>query len=262
MMKSKDVAVNPLTAAQIEKGENLPPRLRQIGKEVEAKLARADQYHGKAEDMIASVGQLLAEAKDLCDGEGFNVYKAKYCPSLGKSRAYEIFAIATNKTSVEEVRAEGRKRQAKSRANKKEAMANSVTVTEKSEPAQEPQAAHTEASDEGTCTAQEQTPEPASKPRSAVKTKDESSLEFTALCARLLQKIDKQKPDRFAATGIPPDKLAKLGKYLMDLAKKLGAKPNAVFVPQGNGTVSAEQSGEDRKAINATLDANHDQAAA
>ena len=258
MMKSKDVAVNPLTAAQIEKGENLPPRLHQIGKEVEAKLAKADKYHGKAEDMIASVGQLLAEAKELCDGDGFNVFKAKYCPSLGKSRAYEIFAIATNKTTVEEVRAEGRKRQAKSRANKKQAMANSVTVTEKSEPAQEPQGAHTEASnDEGACTEPEQTPEPA-KPLSAVKSKDEALFKFTDIVSELVRRTIKRKAKHFAGTGVPADDLATLGNLLLDVAnlKKADAfKPTPTTRSKGNGTVSPEQSGDERKAHYAARDA-------
>jgi hypothetical protein len=224
-------------------------------------LTKATQCDDKAEQHRISAGQLLVEAKKVCDEGGFDAFREKFCPTLCKSRAYELLEIATNKKSVEEVRTDSRERQKKSRANKKEATDNSVTVTE-NEAAPEAQDAPMETIEVEAASIVPQTPEPASKPRSAVKTNDESSLEFTALCGRLLQKIDKQKPDRFAATGIPPDKLARLGKYLMDLAKKLGAKPTAAFVAQGNGTVSAEQSGEDRNAINEALNANHDRAAA
>lgn len=157
-----------------------------------------------------------------------------------------MLAIAAGKKTLVAHRTEERERKQRTRANQKAALvANSGTVPENSEPAPEPPDTPT-GDDEGTCTAQEQTPEP----------------EFTTPCGRLLQKIDKQKPDRFAATGIPSDKLAKLGKFLTDLARQLGAKPTAVFVPQGNGTVSAGQSGEDRKAWHAANEASGEEAEA
>jgi hypothetical protein len=135
---------------------------------------------------------------------------------------------------------------------------------ETSEPAPQLQDVPTGArDDEGTFTAPNQTSEPAN-PRSGVKSEYENDLEFTALCGRLLQEIGKQGPDHFEAADIPAEELAKLGKFLMAVAKrkKLGIKPAAVYVPRGNGTVSPEQSGDEMKAKMAALAARDDDQAA
>jgi hypothetical protein len=124
-----------LTAVQIEKAaidilggrtttdaaKVMPPRLLTIGKEIEAKLAKADTYQGKATDMVESVKELLVEAAKLCDDSGFNMFRKHFCPSLSKSRAYEILAIASGKKSVAQSRAEGAARQAKHMAKLKAA---------------------------------------------------------------------------------------------------------------------------------------------
>jgi ParB/RepB/Spo0J family partition protein len=102
-----------------------------------------------------------------------------------------------------------------------------------------------------------QTPEPDKPPRS-VTPKDEGLSEFTALIGRLLQKTEKHKPERFAATGFPPDKIAKLARFLSDVAdiKKSGSgRSTKNFVVQGNSAVSPEKSAEGRKAEYAALDA-------
>ena len=92
-------------------------RLVVIGKEIEVKLAKADTYDDKAADMMASVDVLLAEAESRCtDAALFQRWKKTQCPSLGKSRAYELRAIASGKKSVEQSRAETRARVAKHRA--------------------------------------------------------------------------------------------------------------------------------------------------
>lgn len=106
MVKLKDVTMCRLTAMQIESGKNLPPRLQEIGKQIEVKLAKADMYQGKAIDMFDLIGRLLDEAKEFCDGGGFDAFKRTCCPSLGKSRAYEMLAIASGKKALEDVRAE------------------------------------------------------------------------------------------------------------------------------------------------------------
>jgi hypothetical protein len=133
---------------------------------------------------------------------------------------------------------------------------------ETSEPAPQPQDAPTGArNDEATYMAPDHASEPAN-PRSGVKSKNESDLEFTALCGQLLQEIGKQGPNRFEAADIPAEELARLGKFLMAVAKrkKLGPKPAADYVPRGNGTVSPEQSGVERKAHYAAKDATDNRA--
>jgi hypothetical protein len=122
---------NKLTAARIKSGKSLPPRLVAIGREIEAKASKADTYHSKAADMVVSIKQLLVEARSYCDAGGFNVFRKRYCPSLGKSRAYQLLAIVSGKTSVEKVRAEGAARQAKHIAKLRAAAATvSPSVTE------------------------------------------------------------------------------------------------------------------------------------
>jgi hypothetical protein len=127
--RNNNSGVGLLTAAQVEK--SCPVRLQDLGKRIAAHLAKAAQCDEKVEQHRISAGQLLAEAKKACDGGGFNAFREKFFPNLGKSRAYELLAIATNKKSVEETRADTRERTARSRANKKEAAANSATVAEK-----------------------------------------------------------------------------------------------------------------------------------
>jgi hypothetical protein len=102
-----------LTAAQVQKGKNLPPRLINIGKEVEAKVSKFETYETKAADMAVSIKQLLAEAATYCDKGGFNAFRKHHCPSLGKSRAYELLAIASGKKTVEQSKEQGRARQAR-----------------------------------------------------------------------------------------------------------------------------------------------------
>jgi hypothetical protein len=52
-----------LTAAKIEKGANLPPRLISIGKEVEARVSKFEKLETKTSDMAVSIEQLLVEAR-------------------------------------------------------------------------------------------------------------------------------------------------------------------------------------------------------
>ena len=102
-----------LTAAQIKRGKNLPPRLISIGREVEAKVSKFETYETKAADMAVSISCLLKEAADYCDRGGFNAFRKRHCPSLGRSRAYELLAIASGKKSIEQSKATGAARQAK-----------------------------------------------------------------------------------------------------------------------------------------------------
>jgi hypothetical protein len=102
-----------VTAAQISKGKNLPPRLISIGREVEAKVSKFETYETKAADMAVSISCLLKEAADYCDRGGFNAFRKRHCPSLGRSRAYELLAIASGKKTIEQSKSEGAARQAR-----------------------------------------------------------------------------------------------------------------------------------------------------
>jgi hypothetical protein len=227
------------TAADIEK--DCPDRLQQMGKQIAARLEKIDKQIVQAENHSISVNQLITQAKELCDEGGFNAFREKFFPNLGKSRVYELLAIATNKKSVEEARASNRKRQAKHRANKAEAP-NSVTVTENSEP--EALGAPTEAGTvETTSIASEQTPEP-TKSRSSVNPGDEALMGFSSVVCRLIQITRNKKTGCFAKTSVTADDLERLGTFLIAIAnfkKSQADKPARITARLDNGAASIGQ---------------------
>jgi len=104
-----------ITAAQIE--AQCPDRLQEIGKEIRERFKKAQNGYKKADDHMDTIKVLLNEAESLCDEGGFKKFQELLCPQLGKSRAYELRAIARNKRTIEETRARTRERVAKHRAN-------------------------------------------------------------------------------------------------------------------------------------------------
>ncbi len=256
-LKNLTTTKHKLTAAQVE--VDCPARLKQIGQEIAARLAKADKQTELAQNHLIAIDELLAEAKELCDGGAFKRFRELFCPQLGKSQAYALLAIAAGKKTLAEHRTGERERKQRTRANQKAAAANSGTVPEKPEPAPEPsgrQEAPPEiAPADAPSIVPEQTPE-AAKPRRAVTPKDEALFDFTARVCDLIRRTRGQKLDHFAKTAVSVDDLAKLGKFLTDLAnlKKRSAA-------RGNDTVSTERSAEDMKAKHAAREAGGDQAA-
>src|SRR5271170_150886 len=112
-----------LTAAQVE--VDCPARLKQIGQEIAARLAKADKQTELAQNHLIAIDRLLAEAKELCDGGGFKKFRELFCPQLGKSQAYALLAIAAGKKTLAEHRTKERERKQRTRANQKAAAANS-----------------------------------------------------------------------------------------------------------------------------------------
>jgi hypothetical protein len=210
-----------LTAAQVER--DCPAILQDLGKCIAVHLDKARKCEEKAEQHYTAIAQHLAKAKEACDDGGLNAFRERFFPDLGKSRVYELLAIANNKKSVEEIKASTRARVAKHRANKAGAPV-SVTVTEKSGP--EAEGAPTEAAPvDAPSIVPEQRPE-AAAPRRAVTSKDEASFGFAATVLDLVRRTHGQKVGRFAKTAVKADDLAKLGKFLTDLAdlKKASAE--------------------------------------
>ena len=120
-----------LTAAQILRSANLPPRLVSIGKEVEARVSKFEKLETKTSEMAVSIEQLLVEArKYVSDDAAFVAFRKRYCPSLGKSRTYELLAIESGRKTVEDIRAAIRRRVAKHRKAKATKSGNGqVSVT-------------------------------------------------------------------------------------------------------------------------------------
>ena len=104
------------TAADV--GRDGPGILRDLGRQISAHLDRAHKAEEKAEQHYIAAFQLLEKAKEELDEGGFVAFKAKYCPNLSQSRAYELAAIATGKKSLEDIRTATRERVARHRAKK------------------------------------------------------------------------------------------------------------------------------------------------
>jgi hypothetical protein len=170
-----------LTAAQIKRGKNLPHRLISIGKEIEAKASKADTYHAKAADMVVSIKQLLVEAQSYCDKGGLNAFRKLYCPSLGRSRAYELLAIASGKKTIEQSKAEGATRQARHVAKLRAAAAAMRSVSDG-------------------------------------KSVDGDLRQFTRSVLELVLLTETTSPAEFAATIVSADDLKKLSAFLQAVA--------------------------------------------
>jgi hypothetical protein len=220
------------TAAQI--ANDCPARLQQIAREI------AEEYEEickQAERSVIAINKLITEAQGLCDVGGYDKFRELFCPQLGKSQTYVRLAIANGKTTLVEHRAKERERKQKTRANKRAAVANSGTVPEKADPETEAPRA-----DIG---------EPANKlPLSEGPPKPPSNSVmsgFNSYVTQLKTKISNHKVDHFLATPVPADDLAKIGKFLCDLAilkKSKAVKLAPTVALTDNSTPSAEQSAE------------------
>jgi hypothetical protein len=233
--EAKTVAEPKFTATQIEK--NCPARLQQIGREIAERLKKAEKQAKLAADHVIAVDKLLAEAKGLCDTGGFNKFRELFCPQLGKSQAYALLAIATGKKTLPEHRAAERDRKRRTRAKQKVAAVNSGTVPEK--PNEENGSTGTSAL-QVTDSTTEQTPEPF-KPRSSVAPGDGALRAFTGLVMELDRRTAKRPSQRFSATAVPVDVLARLGSLLTDIANIKMSGTALTTVSVGQSVVKAEQ---------------------
>jgi hypothetical protein len=243
-----------VTAADIE--NDCPPRLREIGREITERLAEARKHVDAHE---TAINNLIVEAKGLCDSGGFNKFRELLCPQLHKSQAYVLLAIATGKKTLGEHRNEERERKQKTRATQKAATANSGTVPENSEA----QGTRTEDGKVETAgTVPGQSPGPA-KPRRAVTPGDEAMRDFTVLVMELNRRTAKRPPERFSATAVPVEVIARLGRFFTDLAtlkKSEAVKPAPITALPDKGDVPVGQSAGDKRA-NTTLEACLDKVA-
>jgi hypothetical protein len=224
------------TAAQIER--NCPSRLQEIGREIGERLKKAERQYKKGDEQASAIKALLTEAKGLCDDGGFKKFHELFCSHLRKSRGYELLAIASDKKSIEEIRASTRKRVAKHRVNKA-AGAKSVTVTEKSEQLALSAPTEDEEADTTAALVPEQMPQ-STKPRSAIATGDRALRLFTSLVMELVRTTRNKEVERFAKTAVTADDLARLGKFLTRIAslKKSRAVTPTPDLPD-EGTLSA-----------------------
>jgi hypothetical protein len=118
-------AENKITAARIE--TDCPTELANQGALIAKCLREADDCDACAEECRIAAGKLIAEAYEACDSDGFDAFRKRFFPQVGRSRAYELMAVATGKKSANEIQKSNRERVARYRAKK---AAESVTVTD------------------------------------------------------------------------------------------------------------------------------------
>ena len=72
----------------------------------------------KAAEKRAALEKALAEARELCKaaGQSFKAFKKKFAPDYGRTRLYQILAIADGRTTAEDVREGARDRKRRQRA--------------------------------------------------------------------------------------------------------------------------------------------------
>jgi hypothetical protein len=211
-----------LTALDVE--NECPDRLKSIAKEIKERLVKYEKQKQVAQDHLVAIGQLLAEARDLCDRDGFKKFRELYCPQLGKTQAYAMRAIAAGKKSLAQHRAEESERKRRTRARQR-AATESGTVPEnrlvqQDDPIEAGQAETDAAEPEQTPELGEQrdaeptgnsTKKKPESRRSGVAREDTALIYFNERVLDLIQKTKSQKIERFVKTAIPADDLGRLG---------------------------------------------------
>jgi len=91
-----------------------------LGNQAHGHYKAAEKHKAKAEEQYMAAGLYLKEAKMRClkeRGQTFARFLKEHCP-IGKSRAYEVIAIADGTKTVEEVRERSTKAQQATRARR------------------------------------------------------------------------------------------------------------------------------------------------
>jgi hypothetical protein len=235
-----------LAAEQIE--NECPECLRKIANEIKVRLSKADKQTQQAQDHLIAVERLLAEAKSLCDDGGFQKFRELFCPQLGKSQAYALLSIAAGKKTLADHRMNERDRKRQSRKALRAAAENSGTVPEKADPttaSQDTPAVPDESAGDGVGVG---SPADPAKCQTVVAPKDEAVFAFTASVMNLLQKTKGVKFERFVSARVPAEDLAKLGRYLSNLAglkEATTAGPSITLDLQDSRAPSSEQPPEE-----------------
>jgi hypothetical protein len=168
---------------------------------------------------------LLKEAKALCDEGGFKRFKEKFCPSLGRSRSYELFAVSVGRKTDEQTKSETRERQRKHRTKIKAKLAETEPLRVGDKPEGEIDVERPLVTDE---------PE-----RNAVNATDIALREFNEKILRLVQMTRTNKPERFAKTSVSVTNLSQLGRFL----EKVAAASEALNPARADQLVDVGQEG-------------------
>ena len=90
------------TAQQVE--QDCPTQLQDLAKNIATHLDKARKSEEQAEQHYTAAAKYLAEAQAACDENGFKAFQEKFCPDIGRSRAYELLAVVRGKRPSERLR--------------------------------------------------------------------------------------------------------------------------------------------------------------
>jgi hypothetical protein len=114
-------------------GKQIAARYKNMQKYEEAAYEKAGFEYDKAKAERAAIeNKLLPEARAKCKAAGMSFvdFKKKYCPDMGRTKLYQVLAIADGRTSIEKIREKERAKKRGQRAKDKE----EPSVTNKEEP--------------------------------------------------------------------------------------------------------------------------------
>ena len=109
--------------AVFEAGKDNKSKLEAISIEVKVRLEKGDKLMGQAEGHYMAAGLRLKEAQSRCKAEGIKFLEWLKANEIGKTKAYEVLAIADGRKTEKEAKEANKERQAKHRDKNKKARA-------------------------------------------------------------------------------------------------------------------------------------------
>jgi hypothetical protein len=183
--------------------------------EIKTLIEKARHAEAKAQQFYTSAGQKIEELKKLFPDNWETLVK-KQC-GLGRSRAYEILAIADGRTTVEGQQAKTNERSRRHDAKLKTSVANGLPSVAPKENAVEKTETETKVEVDD--------PEATAKKPNGSSTEDDALFEFAAHVLELLRLTRGHEAKRFAGTAIKADELARLTRFLTILAITVAGDP-------------------------------------
>ncbi len=112
--------------------------LKAAGKEIVAHITAGDQAKDKAVEHYKAAGLLLLDVSNNKHPKDFTAFLTRSCAGLGRSRAYELMQMAGGRKTVEQIRADTKKRVDRHRAKNKqrplqEPVTDNATLEDKQE---------------------------------------------------------------------------------------------------------------------------------
>ena len=115
----------------VELGRQIAARYKNMQKYEAAAYEKAGYEYEKAKaEREAIENKLLPEAREKCKaaGKSFAEFKQKHCPDMGRTKLYQVLAIADGRTSIEKIREKEREKKRGQRAKDKAGLSGTGDV--------------------------------------------------------------------------------------------------------------------------------------